>query len=53
MHAVALQNCPRCQIRDKVAAPLTFKAFTLPEEFESKQPEEPESHQGEAAHATS
>lgn len=55
MHAAALQNCPRCQIRDKVAAPLTFKAFTLPEEFEAKQeePSEPEPRHGEAAHATS
>lgn len=32
MHAVALQNCPRCQVREKVSAPLTFKAFTLPDE---------------------
>jgi predicted nucleic acid-binding Zn-ribbon protein len=36
VHAVALQNCPRCQIRDKVVSPLSFKAFTLPEEFQRK-----------------
>ncbi|HVY96105.1 MAG TPA: hypothetical protein VHA54_03995 [Solirubrobacterales bacterium] len=55
MHAVALQNCPRCQIRDKVAAPLSFKAFTLPEELQARQAEEPEGEnpQSEAAHATS
>lgn len=42
MHAVALQHCPRCQIRDKVSAPLTFKAFTLPEEFQARRGEEPD-----------
>lgn len=29
MHATALENCPRCQIRDRVSAPLTFKLFRL------------------------
>lgn len=37
-HAVALQNCPRCQVRDKVSAPLTFKAFTLPDEVAPPSP---------------
>jgi hypothetical protein len=27
MHAVAIENCPRCQIRDRTTAPLTFKPF--------------------------
>lgn len=27
MHAVAIENCPRCQIRDGIAAPLTFRPF--------------------------
>ncbi len=31
-HAVTLENCPRCQVRDKVSEPLAFKAFTLPGE---------------------
>ena len=26
-HGVTLENCPRCQIRDRVSAPLAFKAF--------------------------
>lgn len=30
VHATALENCPRCQIRDRVSAPLTFKMFRLP-----------------------
>lgn len=31
MHAATMQDCPRCKIRDRVAAPLAFKAFHLPE----------------------
>lgn len=27
MHAATLENCPRCQIRDRISAPLAFKAF--------------------------
>jgi predicted nucleic acid-binding Zn-ribbon protein len=38
MHAVAIENCPRCQIRDHVSAPLTFKAFQLPTGPEINQP---------------
>ena len=30
LHAAALENCPRCQIRDRVSAPLTLKVFELP-----------------------
>jgi hypothetical protein len=40
MHAAALENCPRCQVRDQIAAPLTFKAFEsieFPQETDSKQ----------------
>ncbi len=35
-HAVALENCPRCQIRDHVAAPLAFKAFEFPKGMQLK-----------------
>jgi hypothetical protein len=35
MHATALENCPRCQIRDRVSAPLSFKMFRLPPGAES------------------
>jgi DNA-directed RNA polymerase subunit RPC12/RpoP len=31
MHAAAMENCPRCMIRDRTSAPLTFKAFALPD----------------------
>lgn len=31
MHAAAMQNCPRCQIRDRVSTPLALKVFQLPE----------------------
>lgn len=55
LHAAAMQNCPRCEIRDKVAAPLTFTAFTQPQEFETQGSEGPasEAPQEGAAHATS
>jgi hypothetical protein len=39
MHAATLENCPRCQIRDRIAAPLAFKAFEsieFPERADSK-----------------
>jgi hypothetical protein len=38
MHAAALENCPRCQIRDRVSAPLTFKMFRLPPGAERPEP---------------
>lgn len=31
MHAATIENCPRCLIRDRVSAPLSFKAFRLPD----------------------
>lgn len=31
MHAATMENCPRCQVRDRVSAPLAFKAFQLPD----------------------
>ncbi len=31
MHAVAIENCPRCQIRDRTTAPLVFKPFQAPQ----------------------
>lgn len=30
LHAAVTENCPRCLIRDRVNAPLTFKMFRLP-----------------------
>jgi len=36
MHAVAIENCPRCQIRDGITSPLTFKPFTFPDRTEMK-----------------
>ena len=30
MHAVGIENCPRCLLKDRTAAPLTLKVFTLP-----------------------
>lgn len=32
MHAATIENCPRCLIRDRISAPLSFKAFRLPSE---------------------
>ena len=34
LHAAAMENCPRCMIRDRTSAPLTFKAFKLPDRSE-------------------
>lgn len=31
MHAVGIENCPRCLLKDRTAAPLTLKVFILPE----------------------
>ncbi len=31
MHAVGIENCPRCLLRDRTASPLTLKVFTLSE----------------------
>jgi len=31
IRAAAMENCPRCQIRDRVSAPLALKVFQLPE----------------------
>jgi hypothetical protein len=36
MHAVAIENCPRCQVRDQVTSPLVFKPFGFPEGTKSK-----------------
>lgn len=30
-HVVGIENCPRCMLRDRAVAPLSFKAFDLPE----------------------
>jgi predicted nucleic acid-binding Zn-ribbon protein len=29
-HAVGIENCPRCLLRDRAVAPLSFKVFDLP-----------------------
>jgi hypothetical protein len=31
MHAVGIENCPRCLLKDRTASPLTLKIFTLQE----------------------
>jgi predicted nucleic acid-binding Zn-ribbon protein len=31
MHAMAIENCPRCQVRDQVTSQLVFKPFELPD----------------------
>jgi len=35
MHAMAIENCPRCHVRDRVTSQLVFKPFKLPEEAEA------------------
>ncbi len=30
-HAMAIENCPRCQVREQVTSPLAFKPFEFPE----------------------
>lgn len=30
-HAVGIENCPRCLLRDRAVAPLSFKVFDLPQ----------------------
>jgi len=47
MYAAAFENCPRCQIRDRTAAPLTFKAFHLPDSVGRKAPAAPSAHVAE------
>lgn len=29
-HAMAIENCPRCQVRDQVTSQLVFKPFEFP-----------------------
>jgi hypothetical protein len=36
VHAVAFENCPRCQVRDRISTPLTFKVFNLSAEEDGK-----------------
>jgi DNA-directed RNA polymerase subunit RPC12/RpoP len=37
MHAAAMENCPRCMVRDRTASRLTFKAFQqLPDRSEAE-----------------
>lgn len=36
MHAMAIENCPRCQAKDQVTSQLVFKPFDFPEETPSK-----------------
>lgn len=30
LRSIGVENCPRCQARDRKAVPLTFKVFELP-----------------------
>jgi DNA-directed RNA polymerase subunit RPC12/RpoP len=36
MHAAAIENCPRCLVREKVSSPLAFQAFQLPNRSEGE-----------------
>lgn len=36
MHAMAIENCPRCQVKDQVTSQLVFKPFDFPEETAPK-----------------
>ena len=36
MHAVAIENCPRCLARDQVSSQLAFKPFEFPPESGTK-----------------
>ncbi len=36
MHAVSIETCPRCQARDRISSPLTFKAFQQRDEVSAK-----------------
>ena len=36
MHAVAIENCPRCLARDQVTSRLVFKPFGFPREAGTK-----------------
>ncbi|MET0304933.1 MAG: hypothetical protein ABW196_01740 [Solirubrobacterales bacterium] len=38
-HAATIENCPRCLARDRTVAPLTFKAFRLPDPPEIEAPD--------------
>jgi hypothetical protein len=38
LHAAAMENCPRCMVRDRTASPLTFKAFQLPDRSDAEIP---------------
>ena len=52
VHASTLGNCPRCQIRDQVSAPLYFKPFRLAESKETASemaPQQDRSSQGAGA----
>ena len=43
MHAAAIENCPRCLVRDRVSTPLTFKAFQRLPERRQAEPSQPSS----------
>jgi predicted nucleic acid-binding Zn-ribbon protein len=36
IHAMAIENCPRCQVRDQVTSQLVFKPFEFPGEAAPK-----------------
>jgi uncharacterized OB-fold protein len=39
LRSVGVENCPRCQARDRKTVPLTFKAFELPKTAKADGPE--------------
>lgn len=45
VHAATMENCPRCQIRDRVSTPLTMTRLAFAEHREAEAlPEEPGMH---------
>lgn len=36
IHAMAIENCPRCQVRDQVTSRLVFQPFEFPDGAMSK-----------------
>jgi len=36
LHAAAIENCPRCQIRDRISTPLTMGRLDLTEHREAE-----------------
>ncbi len=42
---IGIEHCPRCQLRDRVQAPLSFKVFKLPDVRSVAEPRQPAGQQ--------